>query len=72
LSSFALSEVERAEDLLLLLLLLVLFDQPNKIVILSEGTHSTIVSAAVEGPAVAFAVVVAFATATSSSSAPSH
>ncbi len=31
---------------------------PQKIVILSEGTHSTIVSAAVEGPAGVFALAV--------------
>jgi hypothetical protein len=39
----------------------VLFHPTSKIVILSEGTHSTTVSAAVEGPAVAFAVVLAIA-----------
>jgi hypothetical protein len=47
----------------LLLLLLVLYKSqpPKNPVILSEAEHSTIVLCAVEGPAVAFAFVVAFA-----------
>jgi hypothetical protein len=42
----------------LLLPLFVLSQPQNKSVILSEGTHSTTVSAAAEGPAAVFAVAV--------------